>query len=321
MKIDRLLGIIVLMLNKGRVSARELSERFEVSSKTIYRDMDTISQAGIPVVAYPGLSGGFEIMKSFMIDRYWLSVEEMGSLFTAAKGIHQALGSPETKALLDKIQNLLNKAKVGRIPEEDHMAFEPLIMDLNPWGQREGIREQLDLLRACIAQKQRAIIHYVSSGADSVVRKREVEPVSLILKGNVWYVQAYCLYRKDHRLFRISRIEQIKLLETRAQPRLRPQLDALSWNSVWSEGMPCTVTLRFTPSARPRAADWFHPERWIEAADGSVVISTVLKVDEWLYGTLLSMGDTVLVEGPSWVAEELSRRAKKIAAQYRNLDT
>ncbi|KKO54124.1 helix-turn-helix transcriptional regulator [Paenibacillus sp. DMB20] len=318
MKLDRLLAITVLLLNRGRVSAKELSERFEVTSKTIYRDMDTLNQAGIPIIAYQGVSGGFEIMESFMIDRHWLSVEEMRSLVTAVKGINNAMGDMETEALLEKVNNLLQKALQGRSGEEGGLQTERLIMDMNPWGQREGIRETIGILKQAIHEKQCAVIGYISS--DSVNRSRMIEPASLILKGNVWYVQAYCKLRREFRIFRVSRIQHIELTDEAFLPRQAPEIERLDWKTTWSDGCETDMALRFEPEARQRIADVFHPDEIREFPDGSFRVNVSLKADEWFYGMILSFGGKVIVESPPSVAEEVVRRAKKIIARYENQD-
>lgn len=313
MKIDRLLAITVLLLNRGRVSAKELSERFEVSSKTIYRDMDALSQAGIPIVAYQGISGGFEIMEQFMIDRYWLSIEEMGALVTAVKGINLALEDKETDALLQKVNSLLQKAQSGSMRDKRE---EQLIMDMNPWGQRSGIKDVMKLLRKAIEERRRVVIEYISSAGTS--QHRIIEPVYLILKSSIWYVQAYCTMRKDFRVFRLSRIQHAELTQETFDPVAVPVLDHYQWDVSWSETSEVALILTFDLAARQRIADMFHPDEVKMLPDGSYQIEVMMKPDEWFYGMILSFGGLVKVESPDDVAQEVVRRAEQILRRYRN---
>lgn len=204
MKIDRLLAITVLLLNRGKLSAKELAERFEVSSKTIYRDMDTLCQAGIPIVAHQGISGGFEIMEHYMIDKYWLSAEEMSTLVTAVQGLSRALDDQQLGILLEKVKALLFRVEQGH---GNGYRRDPVIMDFQPWGQRQGLKPAVSLLKKAIHQKRRVMMEYID--AKGAAEPRTIEPASLILKGNVWYVQAFCLEREAHRVFRLSRMQQI----------------------------------------------------------------------------------------------------------------
>lgn len=313
MKIDRLLAITVLLLNRGRVSAKELSERFEVSSKTIYRDMDALSQAGIPIAAYQGISGGFEIMEQFMIDRYWLSIEEMGALVTAVKGISLALEDKETDALLQKVNSLLQKAQRGSMYDKRE---ERLIMDMKPWGQRSGIKETMKLLREAIDERRRLAIEYISS--DGTSQRRIIEPASLILKGSIWYVQAYCTMRKDFRVFRLSRIQHVDRMNEYFEPSEVPVINQFHWDVSWSDTSEEALVLKFDLAARQRIADMFHPDEVTLLPDGSFQIEVVMKPDEWFYGMILSFGGQVKVESPNFVAQQVVRRAEQIIERYLN---
>ncbi|UNK19625.1 YafY family transcriptional regulator [Paenibacillus sp. N3/727] len=313
MKIDRLLAITVLLLNRGRVSAKELSERFEVSSKTIYRDMDTLNQAGIPIVAHQGISGGFEIMEQFMIDRHWLSIEEMSSLVTAVKGINCALDDKETDALLQKVKSLLQKAQRGYAQDKRE---DRLIMDMNPWGQRNGIKETMQLLKQAVDERRRTAIEYISSGGRS--QNRIIEPVSLILKSSIWYVHAYCTLRKDFRVFRLSRIQHAALTEEKFEPLEAPVIEQFQWDTSWSDTPEESLVLTFRSEARQRIADVFHPDEVTMLPGGAFRVEVVLKPDDWFYGMILSFGDLVKVESPDFVAEEVVRRAQQIMGRYLN---
>lgn len=315
MKIDRLLAITVLLLNRGRLSAKELADRFEVSSKTIYRDMDTLCQAGIPIVAHQGITGGFEIMEHYMIDKYWLSAEEMSTLVTAVKGLSCALEDPQMGMLLEKIKALLRRVEQGL---GDEYRKEPVVMDFQPWGQRQGLKPAVGLLKQAIHDKRRVQMEYID--AEGGAERRTIEPASLFLKGNVWYVQAFCLEREDFRLFRLSRMQDIKMLSEAYEPRPWPGKERLEWDSSWSNAREQETVLLFEAAARQRVADMFPPEQVTVNPDGSLRVHVLYKLDEWFYGMILSFGEQVLVELPGEAAEEVKRRAKRMLQRYDNPD-
>ncbi|ACX63569.1 YafY family protein [Paenibacillus sp. FSL H8-0457] len=315
MKIDRLLAITVLLLNRGRLSAKELADRFEVSSKTIYRDMDTLCQAGIPIVAHQGITGGFEIMEHYMIDKYWLSAEEMSTLVTAVKGLSSALEDPQMGMLLEKIKALLRRVEQGL---GDEYRKEPVVMDFQPWGQRQGLKPAVGLLKQAIHDKRRVQMEYID--AEGSAERRTIEPASLFLKGNVWYVQAFCLEREDFRLFRLSRMQDIKMLSEAYEPRPWPGKERLEWDSSWSNAREQETVLLFEAAARQRVADMFPPEQVTVNPDGSLRVHVLYKLDDWFYGMILSFGDQVLVELPGEAAEEVKRRAKRMLLRYDNPD-
>jgi len=318
MKIDRLLAITVLLLNRGRLSAKELAERFEVSSKTIYRDMDTLSQAGIPIVAHQGISGGFEIMEHYMIDKYWLSAEEMSTLVAAVKGMSSALADQQMDILLEKVKALLHRVEQSFGVEYRR---ESVVMDFQPWGQRQGLKSSVGLLKQAIQESRRVIMDYISSEGTS--ERRIIEPVSLLLKGNVWYVQAFCLVREDERIFRLSRMQQIELLSEHYAPRpFLGKKESLEWKTSWSQEQDPEqeTVLLFEASAHQRVADIFPPEQVTVTPDGAIRVQTSYKLDEWFYGMILSFGAQVLVEQPPEAAEEVKRRAQRIISRYGNQD-
>lgn len=315
MKIDRLLAITVLLLNRGRLSAKELAERFEVSSKTIYRDMDTLSQAGIPIVAHQGISGGFEIMEHYMIDKYWLSAEEMSTLVTAVKGMSSALADQQMDILLEKVKALLHRVEQSFGGEYRR---ESVVMDFQPWGQRQGLKTSVSILKQAIQERRRVTMEYISF--EGVVERRMIEPTSLILKGNVWYVQAYCLVREDERIFRLSRMQQIELLSEHYESRPFSNKESLEWKASWSHEKEQETVLLFEASARQRVADIFPPEQVTVSPDGTIRVQTRYKLDEWFYGMILSFGAQVLVEQPREAAEEVKQRAQRIISRYGNQD-
>ncbi|MWV46381.1 WYL domain-containing protein [Paenibacillus sp. HJL G12] len=314
MKIDRLLAMTVLLLNRGRISAKELGERFGVSTKTIYRDMDTLSLAGIPVMAHQGTSGGFEMMSHYTISRQFLTLDEISSVFSAVKGVKAAMDDRTLDQLLDKVGSLLQRSDQTM----DAGMAQGLLFDLNPWGQAKGTRDKVSLLRQASNESRKVNMHYINmNGAEGW---RIVEPGRLILKGNVWYLQAFCTSREDFRIFRVSRILDMKVLPEAFEPRELPPLEAYEWNPEWSSKDHQAVTLRFSPKVRHRVADSFSPEQISVQGDGSLLVKSGFPLDEWFYGMVLSYGDQIVVEAPEHAAMEVVRRVQHILRQYAKPD-
>ncbi|MEW9699532.1 helix-turn-helix transcriptional regulator [Paenibacillus sp. SI8] len=312
MKIDRLLAMIVLLLNRERVSAKELADRFEVSTKTIYRDMETLSQSGIPIMAHKGISGGFEIMEQYTINRQFLTLKEIAAIVAAVKGITSVLDDGSLATLLEKVMALLSKS--DRLDGE--IKGTGIIFDFNPWGQSALAREKINSLRQAIEKSLRVRIQYLNSnGTES---ERIIEPSNLILKGYLWYLQAYCTLRSDFRVFRLSRIQGLRMLTEHFVHREIPSLERYVWDSDWSKETEKEMLLHFHPKVRYRIEDTFPHERITMLEDGSIQVKGKFTDDEWFYGMLLSYGDYVKVEQPVSVAREVMHRAKKIIEQYSN---
>ncbi|MEC0226689.1 helix-turn-helix transcriptional regulator [Paenibacillus alba] len=314
MKIDRLLAMTVLLLNRGRVSAKELADRFEVSTKTIYRDMETLNQSGIPIVAHQGISGGFEIMEPYTMARQFLTLSEIEAIVAAVKGIHTAVDDRVFGTLLDKVKAMLSR--VDRLQMEQQGAG--IVFDFNPWGQGPAARDKVNSLRQAIEHTSKVSFKYLNmNGTES---ERVVEPAALILKGYLWYLQAYCTLRSEFRVFRLSRIQELRVLEQSFVKKQAPSLEGYAWESDWSNANLQEMTFLFDSKVRHRVGDTFDPQQVTVQEDGSLQVKGPFTEDEWLYGMLLSYGEHVKVEEPTHVAEEMVNRAQKIMERYKKLD-
>jgi predicted DNA-binding transcriptional regulator YafY len=312
LKIDRLLAMTVLLLNRDRISAKELAERFEVSTKTIYRDMDTLSQSGIPVLAHQGTMGGFEIMEQYTISRQYLTLSELSSMIAAVKGVGMAVDDAAYSTLQDKVMALLRKSD----KDSNGQRGESLVFDLNPWGQGPEARQKVNLFKQAIEDKRIVQLSYINRNGTET--ERTAEPYALILKGNIWYVHAYCLLRGAFRVFRVSRIHQAEALSATFERREAALLDKYAWDSDWLGTDEVEVTLVFRPQARYRVGDSFPADKVTIAEDGSLRVKNSFVLDEWFYGMLLSHGDHVKVEQPDFVAEQVVERARNIIGRYVN---
>lgn len=310
MKMDRLLAMTILLLNRGRVRATELAERFEVSTKTIYRDLETLNQSGIPIVAHQGTGGGFEILDSYTMDRQFLTRTEIASIVATIKGLTTVLDDTMFVDLLEKVQALQHKT------EQAHEAPQgtELIFDMNPWGQSPAAREKVQTLRRAIAEQRKVHIHY--SNRDGTETERDLEPYALLLKGHLWYLHAYCTSRNDFRVFRLSRILDLEMKAEHFVRRQAPPIEAYSWNPEWSRARALHMTLTFHPKVRARLADEFPADLLQVREDGFIQVQGEFVEDDWFYGMLLSYGESVKVEEPQSVAQEVVRRAQRIVDLY-----
>ncbi|WP_410770776.1 helix-turn-helix transcriptional regulator [Fontibacillus sp. BL9] len=307
---ERLLAMTVLLLNRGRMSAKELAERFEVSVKTIYRDMETLNRAGIPVTAVQGNSGGFEIMDRYKLDRHLVSPGEVSSLLAALQGVTHAMEDRTYSDLQEKFKTLLQPADKSVLESGGGS----LVFDFQPWGQGPAIKQKVTLLRQAVQDKQLAKLSYINQdGTESI---RIVEPSALVMKGSAWYLQGYCRLRGDFRMFRLSRVTELSLLPESFTPRDAPALDGYSWDPAWSRKEECEIRLIFRPEARYRMGEMFSPEQIIPLQGGDFAVQGSFSLDEWFYSLILGFGDLVKVEYPDSLAKEIKARAERIVSLY-----
>lgn len=314
MKLDRLLAITMLLLNRKRVSAAELAERFEVSLRTVYRDMEAINLAGIPVVSYPGADGGYEIMEAYRLERQLLTFEEMQSIIVALRGVRATLDEDQVAALLDKVGAMI--AGTGRTGGGSGPAGgQELVIDLNPWHDGERERELLASLKSAIRESRIVRFGYTSGSGETTTR--DVEPASIVLKGYSWYLYGYCRLREEARIFRLSRIEELRVADERFDPRAADiaRLSYASWGRRTAAAN-VRLVLRVHPRAKARALDYFARECIAVEADGTLVVTAEQPEEPWLIGYLLGYGADLLVVEPASVAAAVRRAALDVVRRY-----
>ena len=313
MKISRLLGIVTLLLNREKMTAKELAENFEVSVRTILRDLEALDQAGIPVVTTQGQGGGVGLMEGFTLDRQYFSVGELASVFTALEGISSLIDDPEYQTAKEKLSNLVTPGLRDKLSEEGRI----LNVDMSPWSGSERHGRYLNILLEAAQAAQQVSFCYTNVKGECV--ERCVEPYQLLFKGSAWYMAAYCLLRNDFRMFRLSRMRDLRKIPKRFERREIPQgmLDPYSWDSDGQAGgySPPNeqLVLRFSPKIRYRLEDFFGSEMISEIEDGTLEVKADFPEDEWVYSFLLSFGPDVEVLRPLRIREIINRRASAAA--------
>ncbi len=314
MKLERLMTITILLLNRKRVQAQELAERLEVSLRTIYRDLDTLGQAGIPIVSYTGTEGGYEIMDSFRLDRQLLSLDELTALSTALRGLEstKAYDGSNMDLLLSKVGAMVATAEKGQAGEGERIQ-----VDFTPWKNSEEDRSRYDSLRQAV--NDRKLIRFKYTSRDSGEQEREVEPMALVLKTYSWYLHGYCRLRGDYRIFKLSRIRE---LNVQSESFVRREKSLAELNERWKKpekdaaDTPIQAVLRFKASAAVSVLDRFDESEIERLPDGQLIVRTAYPNEKWLLGTILHYMTDVKVLEPASIAMKVKRIATEIASQY-----
>jgi predicted DNA-binding transcriptional regulator YafY len=301
MKSQRLLAITMLLLGRDSVSAPELAKRFEVSARTIYRDIEALCEAGIPIVAYPGAGGGYGIMEDFKIDRSLLKPGEIGQLSSTLGSLSKAIGDARLGQVADRLKALRSRSAPAR--EERTSPENYLFIELAP-AARE--REKIGVLRRAIEEGRLVVFSYVDSGGRA--SRRSAEPYALVFTWQAWYLYAFCRARDDFRLFKIARMKDLALAPERFRRR-EVDLDSRPWNKGWEEASPFRETrIRFADAAR---VEEHFAECDIEPEPGGrAVVRTCLPADEWAVSFLLGLGIPFEVLEPPELRAMVAERAE-----------
>lgn len=326
--LNRLVSIIYILLNKGTVTAGELAERFEVSVRTIYRDIEQLSMAGIPVYARKGKGGGISLTDNFVLDRMVISEEEQQRILAALASLRET-GACEEEEILQKLGTFF------RTDVPDWVAI-----DFSDWsGRRKDLYEQFR--QAILGRRVIAFDYYGQYGEMS---RRTVEPLQLLFKEYTWYLRAYCRKREAMRLFKIRRMKRVEILEETFEAGRLPQTDLACYGdksgrgekgerSLFQTDLAChremsddavneqdaikpeKIVFRIDKKEAYRVYDRFEEEEITVLPEGDFLITMDCLLDDWVYGFILSFGPSAKVISPEAVKEKM---AEKIREMYRN---
>lgn len=299
MKMNRLFEITTILLNKGNITANELAERFGVSTRTIYRDIDVLSGAGVPVYMNKGKGGGIYLLEEFALDRTLISSEEGESLLLAIKTL-QATQYPEVDTVLEKMAALFKNAS-----EQDWVE-----VDFSPWGSNPNEKNKFNDIKRALLRRNVIRFQYVNAEGQKSVRL--TEPGKLVFKNNAWYLAAFCRQRQERRTFRISRIKKLEVLTEAFEPRIPgPENE-----SVESSQSYVRLVLHFQAKALNRLYDYFDDSVISQHEDGSFSLTVSLLEGEWIYGYILSFGNLVEVMEPAAVRKNIAERLRQTIKIY-----
>ena len=310
MKIDRLVSIIMVLLDKKRIGARELSEMFEVSLRTIYRDIDIINIAGIPIRSTPGTGGGFEIMSEYKVDKTVFSNSDLTTIL-------MGLGSVSTMMSGDEIVNTLAKVK-SFIPtdrrNEIEIKMNQISIDVTPWMGNENIHTYMDTIKVAL-QKQR-LLSFNYSDRNNNISTRLIEPHQLLLKDNHWYIYGYCLEKQDYRLFKLSRMSNLNIMEDTFIPReFKSPLSEFTDAMVQKQQ---NILLRIHKSITDRVLEYCSYDHFTEDSNDFYLVKFPFIDDEFGYSIILSLGDKCECVAPENIRAEIRRRVLQMSTMYTN---
>jgi predicted DNA-binding transcriptional regulator YafY len=309
-KIDRLLSIIVYLLNRELVSARELAGRYGVSVRTIQRDMETIDLAGIPVMSVQGPHGGYGIIDTYKLDRQLVTVDDLFYIITSLSSIGSSLTNQKIAATSEKMKSLLSGQDHSVFAEKHQKLFVDFSM-LSGTNQQHLFRT----IERAVEENRLLQIEYTNNKLETT--QRMVEPMTLVFKWRSWYLFAYCRSREDYRLFRISRIRNAKILPQQFRRRKQPVEEYLANIDRWNWGKTVDLVLAFDHKIRSLVEEHFTGERSETDDAGRLIVHTTMPEDGWVYGMILSYGNLVEVISPKRIRKIVGELAASVQQKYK----
>jgi len=301
MQIHRLLELVIILLNRKTITAKELAERFDVSTRTIYRDVDVLSSAGVPVFTNKGNGGGISLLEDFSLNKTLISHQERESLLLALATL-KATKYPEIDSILEKIGAVFKNADTTNWVQ----------IDFSHWGSKLNEQNKFAEIKKAILQRIPLSMDYVNSAGEN--SRRSIEPMQLVFKGQAWYLWGYCRSKNNFRLFRISRIKNVSLTNASFERRAFNASD--QQNQDKDLRPPVRLKLRFCPEVLYRVYDDFDSDLFTKNADGTCDVTVTFPEDEWVYGYILSFGSYVRVLEPKEVRDIIIGRMSRALQSY-----
>lgn len=301
MKINRLTEIIIILLNKKIVTAKELADKFEVSTRTIYRDIEELSLSGIPVYMSKGKNGGISLLEEYSINKTILSDKDKQSLIVALKTL-EATKYPEIDSVTNKISFMLNKEELSNWID----------IDFSKWGSDFNENDKFNQIKAAILNNKLIEFSYINSFGNRSIRT--IEPMKLIYKVQTWYLYGFCKLKEEARTFRITRIKDLAIKKENFIRRNIKDIDT-NHSKKSIENM-VNLKLKLHKEVLYRIFDDFDQNLLIENQDGTYEVSIELPENEWLYGYILSFGNYVEVIEPKYIRDIVLHKMKETIKIY-----
>lgn len=297
MQINRLFEIVYILLDKKTVTARELSERFEVSIRTIYRDIETLSVAGIPIYMSRGKGGGISVLDDFVLNKAILTEKEKSDILSSLKAVG-AINFNETDSALKKLGSLFGENNSDWIE-----------VDFSSWYNSEKESLIFNDMKSAILSKRVVSFTYASGKGKETTR--EVEPLKLCFKGMSRYLYAYCTLRHDFRFFKLSRIKNCMITDKHFERKVEGPI--FKTNNMFTEQY-ITLKLKLSPNMAYRVYDEF--DDYIQESDGSFIVQTIYPEGDWIFPYIASYGSNCEVLEPLKIRDYIKDEIKKMMKHY-----
>ena len=298
-KLDRLLGILTILLQNERITAPELAAKFEVNRRTIGRDIDALCQAGIPVVTHQGAGGGISIAEGFKLDKSALTTDELTGIIAALKGIGSVSERSQIERTLDKL---------GANSNAVVSLHEPVVIDLASY-YKSNLTQKIELIKTAVRQARVvAFDYYYEKGKD----RRQIEPYFVVFQWTSWYLFGFCRKRQDWRLFKLMRLWDLSLTDAHYTPREIPA-ERRDFNARLPDDIKLSAV--FDVSERYKLIEAYGLHCYRETPDG-LHLEIGFSNRDYIIGWLLGFGGKVKVLEPDYIADALQTAAKSILARY-----
>lgn len=299
MKIERLIGILSILLQQDKVTAPALAERFEVSRRTINRDIEELCRAGIPIATSQGQRGGISIMEGYRVDRTLLTSAEMQAILAGLRSLDSVSGTNRYQVLMEKLS--LGSSDI--LASNSH-----IVIDLSAWHGK-SLAPRIEFVQAAIERRERLAFTYYGPRGEG---ERVMEPYLLVFHWSSWYVWGYCVKRRDYRMFKLLRMGNVRGTGELFEPRDLPPF-SIDETRIYPRTLEASVLV--DASLKWRIIEECGLDCF-EEMDGRLLVKSKFVDKESLFMWLLSLGAQAELAEPLQLRLEYGELVKRIYAKY-----
>ncbi|MEG1447763.1 MAG: YafY family protein [Oscillospiraceae bacterium] len=297
MQINRLFEMVYLLLNQESFTAGELARRFEVSPRTIYRDVEVLSSAGIPIYMTKGKGGGISLLPDFVLNKSLLTDSEKSDILSALHAV-DAVSFEKTNTAVEKLSSLFGKSNSDWVE-----------VDFSEWSNESGEARLFNTLKSAILEKN--LVEFAYYGSESSM-KRVTEPLKLCFKGQSWYLYAYCRVRCDYRFFKLRRIRELEVLEEHFQRQAPEKI--FQENKAFADNL-VTITMKISKELAYRVYDEFP--QYEVLSDGDFLVHLTIPRGEWIFNYIATFGEYCEILESGDVRHQFKEKLQKTLEQYK----
>jgi predicted DNA-binding transcriptional regulator YafY len=306
MKLERIISIVMLMLARKRVSAQNLAKMFNVSLRTIYRDLETIGYAGIPLFSIPGPHGGYGIVEEYKFEKGLFTTNDIIAILTALGGVQSAFAGKDILNAIAKVKGLVSEDQIHAIETKSGQ----ITIDHTPWF---GSKINLDIEEIITAINDKNLLFLNYSDQSGKMSERKVEPYKLFLKSANWYLIGYCLSKQDFRIFKLSRISRLKILDEAFELR---SYDFKNKNITENKNIK-VVKLLVNNSMIDWLTENFKVLKIEKQEPDKCIVEISFVEDDFGYSLLFRLGDKGLCLEPDNIRVEMQKRLNYLLEKYK----
>jgi len=305
MRVDRLLSILLIISNKGMITGQELAEHFEVSLRTIYRDIDKICEAGVPIASNGGKGGGFYLMENYNLDNLFFNKGEAHTLMTVMNSLSVLFGrNKQFNDIVLKFENAYEKEK----PQDDN-----LNISMSHFSMEDELKEYLFLMDKGIESSKLLVFDYINRNLEYI--ERIVEPIQIAFSHGQWYLNGFCRTRNDLRKFKLVRIRNLKLSDS-FEKKIYPKDDLQRMFDESYDKKSLKVILKFSKRIGEQLPEYFH-KNCIKSVDNNhFIVEDSFPYEEGFLKFILGFGKECEVIEPDYVREDIKKYIEEVLLKY-----